>query len=700
MGSTMGDTPDKRPGNDLDSMGIEKTGVKRGSRVIPALLLAITLVAFIAYELIPEELADGAGQKKGFVWILFGAFAEWARQITNDFPVVLKSQFFTVSILALYALIPGVFGLIYRRAFTAWFVVSFALLYLVQWVARVYGVGSLTPHILLDLENKDHEAAVQFVQVLLLVGLLFFRLRRHSSAAIDGRTKMKNALMAVVLIAVAAGWAYLSSSDRVTWWEFGAIASLLLIGGLILWQSLTGNSERETRSKNIVLCLDGTWNQPGTKDFGYLAETNVYKLFKLLKGGAEDADDNASQCKRYRGPGGAAHGETRQIAFYYHGVGNKIENSELGQLFGGAFGMGASAIVERAYLDVARVYKPGDRIFIFGFSRGAAISRLVAGAIGLRGFPVSMWTLRLFGRHWVVQKSAEKIKAQTADNKMRGSQHKHQDPTDVPVEVLGCWDTVGSFGISKNFLGIPFQQINLLKDLSVSLCVKRAYHMVALDEMRDAFEPTLMEPDPLEPERIIEVWFSGNHSNVGGGYATDKLSNVTLDFLLRHISSGYALKTGQTPGNEDWGVLLSARRGGSAPEGAEEAGAPAVEPDPRGRIRHSAGGAYEYAARTLPLHAVIHDEVFNRMRDAVPVYAPDSVFNLNKKLVAKRKAVHDETGHLHATHSLDEKERDRIRTWSDKKLSITKWSQYLEVPIAPGVRIEDGIKPEEELSNT
>ena len=174
-------------------------------------------------------------------------------------------------------------------------------------------------------------------------------------------------------------------------------------------------------------------------------------------------------------------------------------------------------------------------MFLFGFSRGAAIARLLAGVIGRRGAPASLWTLRLFGRHW-------KVWASTKDN------------VEVQVDVLGCWDTVGAFGIAKDIAGIPFQKINLLKDLSVSSCVKRAYHMVALDETRDAFVPTLMDPDPVTPERIVEVWFSGNHSNVGDGFATDQLSDVTLDFLLQRISSGYVWQNHEEPGAMSPGV--------------------------------------------------------------------------------------------------------------------------------------------------
>lgn len=157
--------------------------------------------------------------------------------------------------------------------------------------------------------------------------------------------------------------------------------------------------------------------------------------------------------------------------------------------------MGANAILERVHLDLMRVYRPGDLIFIFGFSRGAAIARLLTSAINVRGNPRSLWTLRFFGFgcHWLLWKSPRKIEE------------------NVKVEVLGCWYTVGDFGISKNLFGIPFQKINLLKILTVSLCVKRAYHMLALDEIWYAFVPTLMEADPMMLGRIIEVWFSGNH---------------------------------------------------------------------------------------------------------------------------------------------------------------------------------------------
>jgi Uncharacterized alpha/beta hydrolase domain (DUF2235) len=329
--------------------------------------------------------------------------------------------------------------------------------------------------------------------------------------------------------------------------------------------------------------------------------------------------------------------------------------------------MGASAIVDRAYLDVAKVYQQGDRVFIFGFSRGAAIARLLASVIGHRSIPTSIWTLRFFGRSIAVWSSSRKIE-------------DVQNP--VMVDVLGCWDTVGAFGISKNIFGIPFQQMNLLKDLTVALCVKRAYHMVALDETRDAFVPTLMEPDPTDSKRITEVWFSGSHGNVGGGYATDQLSDVTLDFLLRHVSSSYP----DRPEDESWGLYLNA----VAKSEGVNSGMVAMHPDLKGPIRHATGPVYSYAPRRVPVHAVINDSVFERMRDTFPVYAPQSLFDLNNELVTEREKVKVEVTKLMETGSLNEEECKEIVDWSEKKLSLMKWSN-LDLSERPN--------PAKELSN-
>lgn len=593
--------------------------------------------------------------------------AQFADEFLADYPAILEGQLLTIGIAALYALGPGLIGMIYRRAFGTWFVSTFVILLAVNWGFSAIEYGSVVPPHKESTETTFHllEEAV----VLLLIG---FRLRRESVSALSRAEQRRAIGLALFLFVTAIGLLVLVQGATFQW-QAGETAGILLFVAYVL-VSQTRREPPPAHAKNIVVCLDGTWNQPGQTDFARQAVTNVFKLFQMCKGSASREPYHASQFKVYADPTTG----TKQLALYYQGVGNKLENSEIGQLLGGGFGLGASAIVERAYLDVVKSYRPGDRIFIVGFSRGAAIARLLAGAIGRRGVPMSLWTLRLFGRHWLLRKSRKAL--------------------DVKVEVLGCWDTVGSFGISKNILGIPFQRVNLLKDLTVSLCVKRAYHMVALDETRDSFEPTLMDPDPTAPDRIVEVWFSGNHSNVGGGYATDNLSDVTLDFLLRQISSGYAVGAGQRPGDESWGIYLDAVLKGQDVSGAVE-DIRQVAPDPRGTIRHSTGPVYTHAPRKLPAHAVIHDCVFDRMYDSLPVYAPQSLFDLNQDFVKKRRIIETEVGHLVATASLEAEGSSRILEWSGKHLSLTKWSTYGDMTLPDATPLKQHWNPPAELHN-
>lgn len=601
---------------------------------------------------------------------------EFARYFAADIPVVIRSQVWTICILALLALIPALAGLIFRRAFWSWFLGAFVILSTINIVAALKGWGHVAASMTGDLMIPYTQYL--WAETLLLMLLLLFRLQRHSAAMLDEGTRRSNIIVAAVLALGALAWLVLmwqrSTFDVLQ--VLGATTMLIVVRALFV-QSRRAVRDRMAPAKNIVVCLDGTWNQPGTKDFGHVAETNVFKLYRMLRGKKAHSRYNASRSREYLDDVG----KTRQIAFYYHGVGNTMENSEIGQVFGGAFGMGADAIVERAYLDVVRVYRPGDRIFIFGFSRGAAIARLLAGVIGRRDIPRSLWTLRVFGRHWLVRRSSRRI--------------DEQNP--VPVEVLGCWDTVGAFGIAKNILGIPFQRINLLKDLSVSICVKRAYHMVALDETRDAFEPTLMEPDPTSPNRVVEVWFSGNHANVGGGYSTDNLSDLTLDFLLRHISSGYAWRDDMEPGrDESWGLYLDAARRGIP--GAEKAAA-VLEPDPCGQLRHATGPLYTYVPRALPINAVVHDSVFERMANALPVYAPPNIFALNERLVTIRSQIDTEVRRLADTHSIDASLSTAIIDRSAANLFLMKWSTFLESSLSDGVPLRAKLRSAEELQN-
>lgn len=630
---------------------------------------------------------------------------EFSTVFAGEHSQILGEQLITAGQILLVAFIPGIAGMIYRRAFWWWTLVSFGLILILY--AKVTSESIE--------EEQFLEATIHTVIALQLVLLLIIPgLRRYASSDIRlffGKFRVPalayNSLLGVVFLGPAllflAGMAlsalgtvmalptfvqqFVQFADQgFEWaWElwrdwfgsswvsglfFAEVLFILMPFVFVLLRRSVLWSDR--RPKNIVVCFDGTTNTPDQYEFGKLAQTNVFKLFDMLKADNRSARTfvpksfNASIAKRY---------ENKQIAFYYGGVGNRFENNPIVQVLGGATGMGSDQVVERSYLDVMRVYNPGDRIFVFGFSRGGAIARLFAQAVEHRGSLRSALVWRVFGRNLTL--------------------FRRRNKQAVPIAVLGCWDTVGSFGIAKTIAGIDFQKIDLFKDLNVANNVEQAYHLVALDERRKEFRPTLMDPDPTKPERIIEVWFSGDHANIGGGWATTKLSDVTLDFMLRQVSSGYAKDGTAEPGKEDWGVYLSAyngtRGGDDDAADAMETAAPAeaartdvdgneaavLYPDAKGQLRQWHSDLYEYVDRELPYHAVISETVFERMRKASPLYAPQSLFNHHRELNEKRKVVSAEIDDLAQTQSVTAEERDEILRFRDQ-LNVTRFDEFLD----------------------
>ncbi len=687
---------------------------------------------------------DEAGQKRSFgdhVSNIFRIGRPLAKVYLDqlfrqDFPQIASSFFGNIFQLSIYALIPGLAGLIYRRNFLGWFLVSFILLFGLN---ASGAFGSLTAA--KPMPGSGWLFFFIVVQIALLV--LAFRLRRHAQGLRFIPRAVFNGLLAVFLIFVgyacmkglgpgyssgeketssSSGLEYLlspksaiaqvSSGDSDTgtqntrpvtdeqtstsqsdsqsetgpgrsWiWSFlgsgfqGWIYKweFILIGLPLIYILFRNSSPWPARKgKNIVICLDGTSNTPDQIERGFAAQTNVYKLFHMLKSDkaayTPTGEFDSSLCKKY--------GE-KQVGFYYAGVGNRFDNDPILQTLGMAAGLGAEEIVARSYLDLIRVYQPGDRVFITGFSRGAAIARLLAQAINTRGAPRAVWTLFLFGKHRTIWTSKVKVPVQ--------------------ISVLGCWDTVGSFGVAKSIFGINFQQLNFGKDMSVPDNVQQAYHMVALDEMRDSFDPTLMDPDAIYPERIVEVWFPGDHANIGGGWATDRLSDITLDFLLQRISSGYAVEEEQQGGeNESWGLFLAAKKADKAHialrKSQAEGGVTLVDPDPRGQVRQWFSNLYEYRPRTLPLHAVISEAVFERMRSVKPAYAPEALLNLNEALDERRDRIVSGIGKFAETESLDQEERDKVLE-ANNSLRLLRWPEYWE-DVRASVRRRAGESPVE-----
>ena len=87
------------------------------------------------------------------------------------------------------------------------------------------------------------------------------------------------------------------------------------------------------------------------------------------------------------------------------------------------------------------------------------------------------------------------------------------------------------------------------------------------------------------------------------------------------------------------------------------------------------------------------------MYDSLPVYAPQSLFDLNQDFVKKRKIIETEVGHLVATASLEEEGSRRILEWSGKHLSLTKWSKYGDMTLPDQTPLKQRWNPPVELHN-
>jgi len=240
--------------------------------------------------------------------------------------------------------------------------------------------------------------------------------------------------------------------------------------------------------KNIIICFDGTCNHPksakqerewfGLGDIDDKGITNVLKLHLLLGGTLDNRPHNK-----------------KQHSLYYSGVGtygNRVQ-----QLFNAAFApdnLDVGRIIKQAGHDLQQIYQQGDRIFLFGFSRGAAIARRFAAVID-KYLPVTL--------------------------------------EEQAVRFVGVFDTVASIGFPNlDDDDKPVSDV-IFENCTVSGHVQEALHLVSLDDKRIAFLPTLMNKE----DRVTEIWFAGAHSDVGGGFWFDGLSDISLDFMLKELDS-------------------------------------------------------------------------------------------------------------------------------------------------------------------
>lgn len=272
--------------------------------------------------------------------------------------------------------------------------------------------------------------------------------------------------------------------------------------------------------KNIVICSDGTGNT-AIKGRG----TNVFKLYEAVDLIGHKIDRSL----------------TPQIAIYDDGVGN--EDFKPLKLFAGITGFGHARNVRLLYKGLVRVYDPGDRIFLFGFSRGAFTVRTLAGLIStcgildIAGLPTTEALDRAVDHAWRVYRQEYHTKLATvfghkgSPQILAGFERKYARHKAPRIRFIGAWETVDAVGAPWHIGDYINAAIYRFKfpDLKLHPDVDFACQALSIDDERQTFHPLLWEHD----DRIEQVWFAGAHSNVGGGYEKQGLSLVTLDWMMR-----------------------------------------------------------------------------------------------------------------------------------------------------------------------
>jgi len=276
--------------------------------------------------------------------------------------------------------------------------------------------------------------------------------------------------------------------------------------------------------KNIVICSDGTGNT-AIKGRG----TNVFKLFEATDLVGHRRHPNLDP----------------QVALYDDGVGT--ENFRPLKIFAGMTGYGLSRNVKQLYKELVRIYDEGDRIFLFGFSRGAFTVRTLAGFIAMCGIldvknltTAEALESAVKALYKVYRKSyrTELMKlflGPPSASIVKAFRDAHCLAGDVPIQFMGVWDTVDAVGLPfhvSDVINLVFYRFKF-RDHILSPSVKRACHALSIDDQRHSFHPLLWREGPGDAARIEQVWFAGAHSNVGGGYPKQGMSLVALEWMLR-----------------------------------------------------------------------------------------------------------------------------------------------------------------------
>lgn len=252
------------------------------------------------------------------------------------------------------------------------------------------------------------------------------------------------------------------------------------------------------KPKDIFVLLDGTWNDSENGE----ALTNIVRLREFIRAFA-----NSRQEQNPERDGG------RPIDVYYRrGVGT----GPFDRLSGGAFGLGLEDNIRNAYRYLSTVYRPGDRVFVFGFSRGAYTARSLVGYIAACGLLKPEYCTSVVEKVcWIYYRTAPHARLPGVLHRI--SQYTRQDPP-LSIACIGVFDTVGALGIPSRYFWRFNRELYEFHDVTLSRLSSVCLHAIAIDEARTAFEATLWRRarPGVQNNTVEQVWFPGDHGDVGG----------------------------------------------------------------------------------------------------------------------------------------------------------------------------------------
>ncbi|KIL60376.1 hypothetical protein M378DRAFT_923486 [Amanita muscaria Koide BX008] len=280
----------------------------------------------------------------------------------------------------------------------------------------------------------------------------------------------------------------------------------------------------------MILCFDGTGNQFGTHN------SNVVRFIRALQ-----KDDRKKQTVYYQ-PG---IGSYNKYDTYVTHAGNTVESA-----VDVAIALTLNAHVKEGYQFIAQNHRPGDKICLFGFSRGAHAARVLAGMVYKVGL-LPKANMQQLDFAFSIYNTAGYDGYKRSLEFKRTFTHHYQ----VSVDFVGVWDSVVGL-VPKAY---PYTSVNY--------AMKKFRHALSLDERRAAFRPNLWseltptseheldvdmpvpDTDKLNrgdfeykpPERnfadVKEVWFAGTHADVGGGShiatRSSSLSFISLRWMIK-----------------------------------------------------------------------------------------------------------------------------------------------------------------------